>query len=109
MQSIAILQFCGPILHFDGLTIVNDYDDQRGIWFCVAIAQLVSGSRDGSIRVWDLRSGESLYGMYGYTGFMTALQFEKNILISDGTNNVLGYHDFADADGINITNDDLDC
>lgn len=48
---------------------------------------MVSGSQDGSVRVWDLRSGESLYGLYGYTPFLSSLHFDAHRLLSDGTNN----------------------
>lgn len=71
-------------------------------------AKVVSGSQDGSVRVWDLRSGESLYGLYGYTPFLSSLHFDAHRLLSDGTNNVLGFHDFsAEADVGDA--DDLDC
>jgi WD40 repeat protein len=77
--------------------------------------QVVSGARDSSIRVWDLRSGKSLFGLFGYTVYLGSVQYNRTVLISDGTNNVVSMYDFAEgSDYIQDSEDDfhfddLDC
>ena len=80
-------------------------------------SKLVSGARDGSIRIWELTSGRNLYGIYGHTEVevdcssgprdsyqrcvracfqeLTSVQFEGPLLFSDGTNEAIVVHDFT--------------
>ena len=61
-------------------------------------SKLVSGGRDGAIRVFDLVSGQQRFAIGGHTAYLDALQFEGGRLIASGTNNLVMLHDFAGPD-----------
>lgn len=48
-------------------------------------AALASGSSDGIVRLWDLRSGEVIRQLFGHTGAITTLQFDKNFNLVTGS------------------------
>jgi division protein 1 len=48
-------------------------------------AALASGSNDGIVRLWDLRSGEIIRQLFGHTGAITTLQFDKNFNLVTGS------------------------
>lgn len=48
-------------------------------------AALASGSNDGIVRLWDLRSGEIIRQLFGHTGAVTTLQFDKNFNLITGS------------------------
>lgn len=48
-------------------------------------AALASGSNDGIVRLWDLRSGEVIRQLLGHTGAITTLQFDKNFNLVTGS------------------------
>jgi hypothetical protein len=41
------------------------------------------------------RSGKSLFGIWGLTPYIGSVQFDDSRLVSDGTNNAIGLHDFG--------------
>lgn len=45
-------------------------------------AALASGTADGIVRLWDLRSGEAIRSLSGHTGPITCLQFDDKSLIT---------------------------
>mmetsp|Transcript_14170 Transcript_14170/g.29009 ORF Transcript_14170/g.29009 Transcript_14170/m.29009 type:complete len:127 (-) Transcript_14170:1137-1517(-) len=52
-------------------------------------SKLVSGAKDGSVRVWDPMTGECLYAIAGFTNWLTSVQFDRDKLVFDGTNDVI--------------------
>lgn len=48
-------------------------------------AALASGSSDGIVRLWDLRSGEVIRQLFGHTGAVTTLQFDKSFNLISGS------------------------
>jgi len=56
--------------------------------------KIVSGSLDGSVRAWDLESGEELFALYGNSQICT-LQFDQNLLITDGIEKSAMIYDFS--------------
>ncbi|KAJ1451404.1 quinon protein alcohol dehydrogenase-like superfamily [Pelagophyceae sp. CCMP2097] len=58
-------------------------------------SKLVSASIDGTLRVWCLKTGEELYSIGGRSAHVASLQFDKNLLVSDGTDSALVVHDFS--------------
>lgn len=45
---------------------------------------MVSASDDGTVSVWDIRSGEELFQIYGHSGGVRSLQFDREQLVTDG-------------------------
>ncbi|TID30780.1 hypothetical protein CANINC_000696 [Pichia inconspicua] len=48
-------------------------------------AALASGSNDGIVRLWDLRSGEVIRQLFGHTSAVTTLQFDKHFNLVTGS------------------------
>lgn len=48
-------------------------------------AALASGSNDGIVRLWDLRSGEVIRQLFGHTSAITTLQFDKHFNLVTGS------------------------
>ena len=46
--------------------------------------RLVSAGAEGTVSVWDLRSGQELFQIYGHYGGIRSLQFDREGLITDG-------------------------
>mmetsp|Transcript_24932 Transcript_24932/g.74826 ORF Transcript_24932/g.74826 Transcript_24932/m.74826 type:complete len:525 (+) Transcript_24932:313-1887(+) len=57
--------------------------------------KLVSASIDGSVRCWDLRTGETLFALEGHSRTINSLHFEGPLLVSDGTDGAVIVHDFS--------------
>eukprot|EP00193_Tetraselmis_chui_P022793 CAMPEP_0177773010 /NCGR_PEP_ID=MMETSP0491_2-20121128/12588_1 /TAXON_ID=63592 /ORGANISM="Tetraselmis chuii, Strain PLY429" /LENGTH=445 /DNA_ID=CAMNT_0019290979 /DNA_START=120 /DNA_END=1458 /DNA_ORIENTATION=- len=76
---------------------LHEFSGHRGkvVSLQVDESKVLSASRDGSIRCWDLRSGKSLFGIWGLTPYIGSVQFDDSRLVSDGTNNAIGLHDFG--------------
>ena len=55
---------------------------------------LVSGGLDGSMRVWDVDDGDSLYQFVGYKVWLGSLWTDGSRLVSDGSDNSVIMHDF---------------
>jgi WD40 repeat protein len=55
----------------------------------------VSGDRSGRIMVWDLNSAARLFTITGHTASLSALQFDRGLLITDGREESLSLHDFG--------------
>jgi WD40 repeat protein len=55
---------------------------------------LVSAGMDGSMRVWDIKDGESLYQFIGYKVWLGSLWTDGSRLVSDGSDNTVIMHDF---------------
>lgn len=58
--------------------------------------KIVSASTDGSLRVWDLKTGDELYTISGYSNKIASLHFENDLLVSDGTMGSLIVSAFSD-------------
>ena len=64
---------------------------------------LVTGARDGTLRVWDLAGaadGEApkcLYGLGGYKVWLGSVCTDGRFLVSDGADNTIIVHDFGGA------------
>ncbi|CAM9518506.1 unnamed protein product, partial [Scytosiphon promiscuus] len=61
--------------------------------------RVVSASDDGTVSVWDIRSGEELFQIYGHAGGVRSLQFDREQLVTDGTGESLYLHDFTGRRG----------
>ncbi|CAM9239725.1 unnamed protein product [Ascophyllum nodosum] len=61
--------------------------------------RLVSAGAEGTVSVWDLRSGQELFQIYGHYGGIRSLQFDREGLITDGTGESLYLHDFTGRRG----------
>ena len=48
-------------------------------------AALATGTNDGIVRLWDLRSGEVIRQLFGHTGPVTTIQFDKNFNLITGS------------------------
>jgi WD40 repeat protein len=59
---------------------------------------LVSGGLDGSLRVWDMEEGASLYQFVGYKIWMGAIWTDGYRLVTDGSDNNVIVHDFLSED-----------
>lgn len=46
--------------------------------------RVVSAAGDGTVSVWDIRSGKELFQIYGHYGGIRSLQFDREQLITDG-------------------------
>jgi WD40 repeat protein len=57
--------------------------------------KLVSASIDGSVRCWDLRTGEQLFALEGHSRKISSLHFEGPLLVVDGTGGHVVVHDFS--------------
>lgn len=47
--------------------------------------RVVSADTDGTVSVWDVRTGEELFQIYGHAGGVHSLQFDREQLVTDGT------------------------
>lgn len=59
---------------------------------------LVSGGLDGSLRVWDMVEGASLYQFVGYKIWMGSIWTDGYRLVTDGSDNNVIVHDFLSED-----------
>jgi WD40 repeat protein len=55
---------------------------------------LVSGGLDGSMRIWDVQEGASLYQFTGYKVWLGSVWTDGSRLVSDGSDNTVILHDF---------------
>eukprot|EP00752_Nemacystus_decipiens_P007602 g6793.t1 len=61
--------------------------------------RVVSAATDGTVSVWDVRTGEELFQIYGHAGGVHSLQFDREQLVTDGTGESLYLHDFTGRRG----------
>ena len=61
--------------------------------------KVVSGARDGTVRVWDLAAGELRFMLQGFTAYIGSVQISPSWLIADGTNNNVVCMDFSGEGG----------
>lgn len=45
---------------------------------------MVSAATDGTVSVWDIRSGQELFQIYGHADGVNSLQFDREQLVTDG-------------------------
>jgi WD40 repeat protein len=55
---------------------------------------LVSAGLDGSMRIWDVQEGASLYQFTGYKVWLGSVWTDGSRLVSDGSDNTVIFHDF---------------
>lgn len=67
--------------------IVVNRNTQYPYLSCLQVfdAALASGGSDGIVRLWDLRSGEVIRQLFGHTGAVTTLQFDKSFSLITGS------------------------
>jgi len=57
---------------------------------------LVSGAWDGTVRVWDVMAGESLYAIGGHTAYLGSVGLVGDTIVSDGCNDVVAAHKISE-------------
>ena len=57
--------------------------------------KIVSGARDGTVRVWDAEAAKLRFMLQGFTAYIGSVQADPSWLIADGTNNAVVLLDFA--------------
>ena len=60
------------------------------------VEKVVSGARDGTVRVWEAETGESRFVLQGFTAYLGSLQLGPTWLLADGTNNAILMLDFTE-------------
>ena len=62
--------------------------------------KIVSASRDGSVRVWDVERGRMRYMLQGFTTYIGSVQLSPSYLVADGTRDRIMMFSFdAGGDG----------
>jgi len=61
--------------------------------------KIVSGSRDGTVRVWDIQKEAMRFMLQGFTAYIGSVQCSPSWLLADGTNNAVVMMDFSSAGG----------
>ena len=59
---------------------------------------LLSGSRDGSVRVWDNKEGDGKYIIGPMKVWLSGVEVDGNIVVSDGADNMVVKHEFFKTD-----------
>ena len=58
--------------------------------------KVVSGARDGTVRVWEVETGKVRFELRGFTGYLGSVRVAPTWLIADGTNNAVLKLDFSE-------------
>ena len=58
--------------------------------------KVVSGARDGTVRVWEVATSKVRFELRGFTAYLGSLQMGPTWLLADGTNNAVLMLDFTD-------------
>ncbi|OUM63678.1 hypothetical protein PIROE2DRAFT_9750 [Piromyces sp. E2] len=66
------------ISHTDSIYCLQ-YDDEK----------IISGSRDKTIKIWDIKTNECIKTLYGHTGSILSLQFDNNYLVTGSSDNTI--------------------
>lgn len=61
------------------------------------VEKVVSGARDGTVRVWEADTGKVRFVLQGFTAYLGSLQVGPTWLLADGTNNAILMLDFTEA------------
>ena len=74
------------------------FDGHRGPVVCLQGdgEKVVSGARDGTVRVWEADTGKVRFVLQGFTAYLGSLQVGPTWLLADGTNNAILMLDFTD-------------
>ena len=67
------------------------FTGHRGPVVCLQgdVEKVVSGARDGTVRVWEAASGKSRFVLQGFTAYLGSLVLTPTSLLADGTNNAV--------------------
>ena len=57
--------------------------------------KVVSASIDGTVRCWDLKTGDQLFALEGHSRHINSLHFQGDLLVADGTQGTVIVHDFS--------------
>ena len=64
---------------------------------------IISGAKDGSIRIWNPTSGEALYSMEGFTeGNVDCVVYNNALLVTSGMGKYVCLHDFDSVEDLNM-------
>jgi len=76
------------------------FEGHNGPVVCVQgdCSKVVSGARDGTVRVWEADTGQLRFTLQGYTAYLGSVQIAPTWLMADGTNNVVTLLDFGEQD-----------
>ena len=76
------------------------FDGHEGAVVCLQGdgEKVVSGGRDGSVRVWAAESGRMRFMLQGFTAYLGSLQLAPTWLLADGMNNAVLLVDFCADD-----------
>lgn len=58
--------------------------------------KVVSGARDGTVRVWEVASSKVRFELRGFTAYLGSLQVADSWMLADGTNNAVLKIDFSE-------------
>jgi WD40 repeat protein len=58
--------------------------------------KVVTGARDGTVRVWEAESGKMRFALQGFTAYLGSVQIAPTWLLADGTNDRIMLLDFSD-------------
>ena len=74
------------------------FDGHSGPVVCLQgdVEKVVSGARDGTVRVWEAETGKVRFVLQGFTAYLGSLQIGPTWLLADGTNNAILMLDFSD-------------
>lgn len=68
--------------------------------------KVVSGARDGTVRVWEAESGAMRFMLQGFTAYIGSVQMAPTWLLADGTNNEIVLLDFSEEGALQGEEDD---
>ena len=60
------------------------------------VEKVVSGARDGTVRVWEADTGKVRFVLQGFTAYLGSLQVGPTWLLAGGTNNAILMLDFTE-------------
>ena len=68
--------------------------------------KVVSGARDGTVRVWDISLGRLRFMLQGFTPYIGSVQLSSSWLMADGTNNAVVMMDLSNGEQAEEEDDD---